>query len=335
VVRITVMALTIGLMWSSIWGPDMSAASASVMPIAGYISAIDGHTAGCLIVRGRKQIRARFWEDLFVGDQIVAKGDCRIEIMPRDGPRRWTVVASNSPLEVTVRAERSALLPVELETIGIALTRWNDDLLPPPVPPPMRGRNSGVRSVAVRTEVVAPLSLPLLDGLVPQRLVAGPRPFNLAWLGGKPPFTVKVTLAGGADGVSAALFEAGEERIVSSIISPIPGLYEVRVTDAAGAAAEGRFEVVVAPPAVDPHGLDGLPPGIERVLFGVRLANMDHGVWRFEAHARLADEGRGNYAAALMSGQLLAGKIPPDPLAPAAANIAPIATVSERDAAGR
>jgi len=260
-------------------------------------------------------------------------------------------MATNSPTELITRARRSVPLPKELDPIGAALTRWNDDLQPPLEPPvkkpvPRKGKARvvpPVQQVAAKPPAPPPLAMPLLTGAVQQRLMAVPRRFNHAFLGGKPPFTVTLALAEGQHAgtpevPSTWTFQVGDERVVSSIIDPATGLYDLRVTDAAGATVQARIAFVAAQPSIDTHDLEDLPRGIARVVAGARLANMDGGVWRMEAETRLADEGRDNYAAALMAARLLAGNSLPDPLlAPASPPVAaaPIAASSAPGAAAR
>ena len=299
-------------------------------------------SADCLVARGKKPTIARYWEDLLVGDSLIAKGDCRMEIMPRDGPRRWTIMATNSPTEITARAQRSGPLPKELEPIGVLLNAWNDALQPPEPPPPKKIwiRKAGGRAVAVMQPVTLkaaappPLAMPLLSGPVRQRLVAEPRHFNLAWIGGKQPFSITVTgpEEGAPDG-PPWVFQIGEERLVSSTITlECVGLVRGACHRCCAGASGGWLVRGGDNAAGRRYARSGQSSWRHwpRAHAGARLANRDRRhVAALEAHARLADEGRDNYAAALMAGQLAAGKDLPDLPAP------PIAAASEPGAAAR
>lgn len=113
------------------------------------------------------------------------------------------------------------------------MSKWNDDLQPPPPPPPPK-KTSARKAKAAPVQVAwkpapsPPLAMPMFSGPVRQRLVAAPRRFNLAWIGGKPPFTVTLspTSEAAAGDPPPWMFQVGAERVVSSLIAPRPGLYK-------------------------------------------------------------------------------------------------------------
>jgi hypothetical protein len=261
--------------------------------VAGYVSAIGGVSSECLILRGGEQMPARYWAEVRDGDVMIVLGQGFIEITQDDAAHPRRVTHQNSPMRITAGTHRGVLLQVldEIsEGIKQALTEWSDSEV--------------VEAKIQEAGASVALALPLLAQPVDHRVVAGTRRFSLAWVGGRPPFRV---LLAGPGGTNVLDMQAGEERLVSSPMRLGEGAYEARVTDAAGQTVIGAFAATSIRPAVDEHGLAGLPPGIARPLAAARLSDAAQGAWRLEAYERLAEAGRDNRAARMMADRLAHG----------------------------
>lgn len=130
------------------------------------------------------------------------------------------------------------------------------------------------------------LSMPLLASSTRQSTVAGTRPFHIAWVGGKPPFTAELI---GSSGAAPVRWPATTEREVLATVALEQGFYEVRVTDTSGHSVRGAFEVTAQAPNVDRRNIEQLSPDLGNALLAARLADMDGGAWRLEAYERLSE----------------------------------------------
>jgi hypothetical protein len=131
------------------------------------------------------------------------------------------------------------------------------------------------------------LTIPLLAASMRQSVVAGTRPFHIAWVGGKPPFTVELI---GPSGATVASWPQTAEHSVSATVSLEEGFYEVHVSDASGQPVFAAFEATSQPPVVDRRGVEQLPPDLGAALLAARLADIDDGAWQLEAYERLTAE---------------------------------------------
>jgi hypothetical protein len=147
------------------------------------------------------------------------------------------------------------------------------------------------------------LTIPLLAASMRQSVIAGKRPFHIAWVGGKPPFAVELV---GPSGATVASWPQTAEHSVSATVSLEEGFYEVHVTDASGQPVFGAFEATSQPPAVDRRGVDQLPSDLGAALLAARLADIDDGAWQLEAYERLTAE-PGSDATRIIANRLASG----------------------------
>jgi hypothetical protein len=129
-----------------------------------------------------------------------------------------------------------------------------------------------------------PLTIPLVAASMRQSVVAGTRPFHIAWVGGKPPFTVELI---GPSGATVASWPRTAEHSVAATVSLEEGFYELHVTDASGQPVFSAFEATTRAPIVDRSGVDQVPSDLGAALLAARLADMDDGAWQLEAYERL------------------------------------------------
>jgi hypothetical protein len=154
-------------------------------------------------------------------------------------------------------------------------------------------RDSGSKSLAI----------PLLATSMRQTIVAGKRPFHIAWVGGKPPFSAELI---GPSGATVARWPQTTEHSVAATVSLEEGFYELSVTDASGQPVFGAFEATPQPPMVDRRGVEQLPPDLGAALLAARLADVDDGAWQLEAYERLTAE-PGGEAARIIAKRLAQG----------------------------
>ena len=147
------------------------------------------------------------------------------------------------------------------------------------------------------------LAIPLLASSVRQSVVAGTRPFHIAWVGGEPPFAVE--LIGPSGGIVASWPQTAEHSVAATVRLE-EGFYELHVTDASGQPVFGAFEATSRPPAVDRRGVDQLPSDLGAALLAARLADIDDGVWQLEAYERLSAE-PGSDATRIIANRLTSG----------------------------
>jgi hypothetical protein len=147
------------------------------------------------------------------------------------------------------------------------------------------------------------LVIPLLATSMRQTIVAGKRPFHIAWVGGKPPFSAELI---GPSGATVARWPQTTEHSVAATVSLEEGFYELSVTDASGQPVFGAFEATPQPPMVDRRGVEQLPPDLGAALMAARLADIDDGAWQLEAYERLTAE-PGGEAARIIAKRLAQG----------------------------
>lgn len=167
---------------------------------------------------------------------------------------------------------------------------------------------SWTRTVSAASRGDDEITIPLLPAGA--TIAAGRRAIDLAWTGGRPPFTVR--LVRDRRGEVAVATGLNSRRASLGVVEVAPGLHAVQVRDSAGVSRLARF-LVVPPdsvPSFPGAGTAGWSGGSRLLLEAVWLAGIGDGRWSWEAWLRLDRLGEDETAARVRA-ELEAGRLPP------------------------
>lgn len=246
----------------------------------GWIDQIRGNPDHIVVQRGKTVISVSQFQILQEGDAISARKDAQIEIRLGEGKSSITVNAANSPYRVARVGEVPGSWSKMLGWLrNMALSSVGKGVATEERLQMAATRGAGQRGT---------LSVPLLKNNV-ATLLAGQRPLHLAWLGGQPPYSIRlVELSTGRQ-----LMEAGglyKSTIRLPGVDFAPGGYQLRIGDVTGASSLLTIEVVpeeTIPSHAFTVGDASIGPGARDILTAAWLSTHDGGKWRLEAYQRL------------------------------------------------
>lgn len=262
--RVAVFALTISGTVTPCAAADATAAQ-EVGMVVDYSPARGAHT---IKRQDGSLLPVKLGTLVMAGDLVQVTGSGRVFVQLNDGTQRdvgpgeWRVPDAK-PLGAVASLLRSLprLLDVQARIAASASTRGGEMC---------DGDDAG-----------ASIEAPILRAQ--SKVSAGKQNVALGWFGGCAPFDVVIRHDGTVIAQGAALKRRQHQFVDLDLAA---GLYELRITDAAGRAQRYGIEAVaVAPtPPVDFEATDSATATIARALW---LAELDHGSWRLEAFKTL------------------------------------------------
>jgi len=261
----------------------------------GWVEQFEGPSHQYRLVRAGRQVPVRLFTPVLEGDEVfVLSHSGKLAILLNDG-RHIQKVFGESPRVVTGGTRHSSVPQNIVRWAQDLFTPWHDQSLEP-------------AQIAVRG-FPDPISMPLLSH--PDALLAsGDRALTIAWLGGRPPFSLRVTRV--PEGLVLTTLENLVDRQARTPrVSLREGRFQLLISDAEGSTLIGQFSVVPGLPALPlPLSSAETPAVIVDTLKAARLAQLEEGRWAFEAYQLATVASSESYPAALLRDRLAVGERP-------------------------
>lgn len=265
---------------------------ADEVEVIGFVESFTGPSSGYAIEQNGKSIPIAIFKPLHRNDRLIVRdpdGVIKIQLV---GGKQLTVTHAQSPRGLVGEAAGITQAGSLLAEVGAQLTAWAD-------------WNTTVVSARIRGGGDAALDMPLIRHPLPE-MAAGDRQLTLAWVGGTPPFGIR--LVRNTDG-DVVVDEQGldHRRIDARDVAMTTGGYTIDIADGTGETLKRTF-TVVDPPLVPAPPADlaseGMSADMRAAAAAAWLAGEDDGRWALEAFQQIGPLAE-SYEPARLLGQAL------------------------------